>query len=185
MNHLTHDVEDWDGHPDDRAGIIAHLTTHPEHAWRYPPGYDFGDTTGLAWAVTHRRHHEATPAADVPQPEEPNVNDCPQAGKRIASGHWQDWADLASVYRAGADRARGWIMNNDRQQDAEILDAQADRCDEIARERDGLPPVEHDHPHDDGNRLMHRHRHSHAAGETSHVDHQHADVPGPWRRLTP
>jgi hypothetical protein len=65
QNHLTHDVEDWGGNPDDRAGIIAHLSQHPEHAWRYPPGFDFGDATGLAWAVTHRRHHEATPAPIV------------------------------------------------------------------------------------------------------------------------
>jgi hypothetical protein len=81
----------------------------------------------------------------------------------------QDWYDLASVYRAGADRARGWVMNIDRQQDADILDAQADRCEEIARERDGLPPVEHDHyhRHADG-KLLHRHPHRHQAGATDH-----------------
>lgn len=48
---------------------------------------------------------------------------------------WKDWQDLASVYRAGADRARQWEFNADRQQDAEVLEAQAKRCEEIAEER--------------------------------------------------
>lgn len=87
----------------------------------------------------------------------------------------QDWADLASVYRAGAERARGWPYNNDRQQDAEILEVQADRCDEIARERNGLPPADHVHDHvhtdpdDPQHRLRHRHRHSHGRGQTEHT----------------
>lgn len=87
----------------------------------------------------------------------------------------QDWADLASVYRAGADRARGWPFNNDRQQDSGILEAQADRCDEIARRRDGNPPVTHEHEHEhwsgegrDRRKIIHRHEHTHASGETGH-----------------
>jgi hypothetical protein len=89
----------------------------------------------------------------------------------------QDWADLASVYRAGAARARGWVNNGSRQQDADILEAQADRCAEIARERDGNPPVEHDHDHihagPDGQRLRHRHPHPHDEGGTEHDGHRH------------
>lgn len=49
----------------------------------------------------------------------------------------QDWRDLGSVYRAGARRAKQWSHNTDRQQDAEILEAQADRCDQIAGREDG------------------------------------------------
>jgi hypothetical protein len=49
-----------------------------------------------------------------------------------------DWIDLASVYQAGADRARRWSRNSDRQQDADILEAQADRCKQIAAERNDL-----------------------------------------------
>jgi hypothetical protein len=92
----------------------------------------------------------------------------------------QDWADLATVYQAGSDRARGWSGNPDRQQDAEILEAQADRCREIAREREGNPPAEHEHYHyhtspDGTDRLMHRHPHTHGRGET---DHDHGHPPG-------
>jgi hypothetical protein len=47
----------------------------------------------------------------------------------------EDWLNFASVYRAGADRARGWSLNNDRQQDAAVLDAMADRCEYLAGER--------------------------------------------------
>jgi hypothetical protein len=68
QNHLTHPVEDWGGLPT-RDTIIAHLSTHPEHAWRYPAGYDFGPpiadgTTGLDWAARHRKHHLASPEAE-------------------------------------------------------------------------------------------------------------------------
>jgi ABC-type Zn2+ transport system substrate-binding protein/surface adhesin len=90
----------------------------------------------------------------------------------------QDWADLATVFRAGADRSRDWTMNTERQQNAEILDAQADRCEEIARDRAGNPPVTHTHYHgyiEDGRPLKHRHEHSHADGETDH-DHYHEPV---------
>jgi hypothetical protein len=97
----------------------------------------------------------------------------------------KDWQDLASVYRAGADRARGWTFNGDRQQDAEILDAQAGRCEEIARERDGNPPVVHDHPHRHislaGKQLLHQHRHAHGRARTDHdpdpAGHQHERDP--------
>jgi hypothetical protein len=84
----------------------------------------------------------------------------------------QDWYDLASVYQAGAERVRGWQFNTDRLQEAEVLEAQADRCREIARERDGNPSVSHDHDHmhtgPDGDQLRHRHRHWHASGATDH-----------------
>jgi hypothetical protein len=95
----------------------------------------------------------------------------------------QDWADLATVFRAGADRSRGWTMNRERQQNAEILDAQADRCEEIARYRAGNPPVTHIHYHgyiEGGRPMTHRHEHSRAAGET---DHDHGHHPGPARSL--
>jgi hypothetical protein len=39
---------------------------------------------------------------------------------------------LAEVYEAGAKCARGWCFNIDRQQDAEILEAQASKAREIA-----------------------------------------------------
>jgi hypothetical protein len=103
----------------------------------------------------------------------------------------KDWQDLASVYRAGAGRARGWSLNSDRQQDAEILDAQADRCDEIARERDGYPLVSHDHPHlhtdpGSGQRLSHRHKHTHNVGKVAHNGHRHERDPfGPLPPLFP
>lgn len=94
----------------------------------------------------------------------------------------KDWQDMASVFRAGAGRARGWFLNSDRQQDAEILDAQADRCDEIARERDGYPPAVHEHPHThagagQGGPLRHRHEHEHLVGETEHNGHWHERDP--------
>jgi hypothetical protein len=97
----------------------------------------------------------------------------------------QDWTDLASVYQAGSDRARGWAFNTDRQQEAEILEAQADRCREIARERQGNPPTDHVHYHfhvspDGKDRLMHRHLHAHGEGETEHEGHEH-DEYGPGR----
>ena len=80
----------------------------------------------------------------------------------------KDWQDLASVYRAGAGRARGWSHNSAMQQQAEVLDAQAGRFDEIARERDGNPPAVHEHPHahmgPDGQRLSHQHKHAHGRG---------------------
>lgn len=97
----------------------------------------------------------------------------------------KDWQDLASVFRAGAGRARGWVWNSDRQQDAEILDAQADRCDEIARERDGNPPAVHEHPHAhtglDGQRLRHQHKHAHGRGRTDHD----LDPVGHWHERDP
>lgn len=94
---------------------------------------------------------------------------------------WLDWNDLASVYRAGADRARGWSHNSGMQQHAEILEAQADRCDEIARERQGNPPVTHTHGHYHGeghSTLLHRHPHDHAAGDTVHDGHEHEPAAG-------
>jgi hypothetical protein len=45
---------------------------------------------------------------------------------------------MASVYQAGADRSRDWSMNLERQQQAEILVAQADRCTQIAFQREPL-----------------------------------------------
>jgi hypothetical protein len=96
-----------------------------------------------------------------------------------------DWYDLASVYRAGADRARGWCFNGDRQQDADILEAQADRCEEIGRERDGNPPVVHDHDHfhtgPDGKRLRHQHKHSHGKSRADHDP----DPTGHWHQRDP
>jgi hypothetical protein len=93
----------------------------------------------------------------------------------------EDWSDLGRVFRAGAGRARGWVFNNDMQQQAEILDAQADQCEEIARERDGYPLVLHDHRHEhtgpDGQRISHRHWHEHEAGGTGHDGHPHARDP--------
>jgi hypothetical protein len=50
----------------------------------------------------------------------------------------QDWQDLASVYRAGADESRQWVYNASRKQDADVLDAQAGRCEEIAAGRNTL-----------------------------------------------
>jgi hypothetical protein len=47
----------------------------------------------------------------------------------------QDWLDMASVYRAGAERSRQWSYNASRQQDAEVLEAQAERCEQIAAGR--------------------------------------------------
>jgi hypothetical protein len=47
----------------------------------------------------------------------------------------QDWLDLASVYDAGAKRSRQWSYNIERQQQAEVLDAMAERCREIAASR--------------------------------------------------
>jgi hypothetical protein len=97
----------------------------------------------------------------------------------------RDWAGLASVYRAGAERSRGWPFNADRQQDAEVLEAQADRCDEIARDQDGNPPVTHSHQHThhtpSGN-VTHQHRHHHRQDETAH-DHEY--TPGELSRLWP
>lgn len=91
----------------------------------------------------------------------------------------QDWRNMASVFRAGADRAYGWVFNTDRIQDGDILEAQAGRCEEIARELDGNPAVEHDHDHDHfhtgengdiGHRYRHAHKHSHGDGENEHDD---------------
>ena len=95
----------------------------------------------------------------------------------------KDWSDLASVYRAGAKRARGWVLNSAMQQHAEVLETQADRCDEIARERDGNPLVVHEHYHYYGqgrDRVLHLHKHEHAAGETGHEP-----GTGHWHALPP
>jgi hypothetical protein len=92
----------------------------------------------------------------------------------------QDWSDLGLVFRAGAHRARGWSFNADRQQDADILDAQADQCMEIARDRDGNPPVTHIHDHEHGTgkgREQHRHVHDHEDGETTHEGHYNEPAP--------
>jgi hypothetical protein len=48
----------------------------------------------------------------------------------------EDWRDLASVYKAGAASARQWSHNTGKQQDAEILEAQAERCEQVAAERE-------------------------------------------------
>jgi hypothetical protein len=75
---MTHDVDDWGDNPADRAGIIAHLSAHPEHARRYPSGFTTVGTSGLELAVIHRRYHEDGMAdQQVERPEEPNVNDPP------------------------------------------------------------------------------------------------------------
>lgn len=92
----------------------------------------------------------------------------------------KDWQDMASVFRAGAGRARGWVLNSAMQQQAEVLDAQADQCMEIARDRDGNPLVTHIHYHEHGigpARQLHRHVHEHAAGETAHEGHWHEPAP--------
>jgi hypothetical protein len=47
----------------------------------------------------------------------------------------RDWAGLASVYRAGAESTRDWTLNKDLQAHARMLDAMADRCDELADDR--------------------------------------------------
>lgn len=105
----------------------------------------------------------------------------------------QDWRNMGSVFRAGSRRAAGWVYNSDRQQDAEILQAQAERCEEIARELDGNPAAEHDHDHFHegengkiGHRYRHAHAHHHGDGENEHDDpakggHRHE----PMGRLSP
>ena len=45
-----------------------------------------------------------------------------------------DWRRMARVYRAGAKCARQWDFNTCKQQDADILTAQARECDNIADE---------------------------------------------------
>jgi hypothetical protein len=84
----------------------------------------------------------------------------------------QDWANLASVFRAGQERAAGWSSNTAMIQHAAILEAQADRCEAIARELDGFPPVEHDHYHvhltDGTHSYTHAHAHAHGQGENGH-----------------
>jgi len=84
----------------------------------------------------------------------------------------QDWQNLGSVFRAGSERARGWCFNSDRQPDADIAEAQAGQCEEIARELDGNPAIVHDHGHfhdgangDTGHRYRHAHAHSHGDGD--------------------
>lgn len=98
----------------------------------------------------------------------------------------QDWQDLASVFRAGAERARGWSHNTAMQLQAEVLDTQADRCDEIARDRDGNPPVVHTHYHLHGTgsgRRLHRHKHAHDRGRTDHDEHPAGHWHEPERKL--
>ena len=89
----------------------------------------------------------------------------------------KDWLDLASVFRAGAERAFGWSHNSAMQIHAEVLETQADRCDEIARERDGNPLIaSHNHYHYHGtgrDRSIHLHPHEHLAGKTEHDGHWH------------
>jgi len=48
---------------------------------------------------------------------------------------YQDWLDLASVYKAGAKRSRGSAFNADRQTEADVLEVMAERCEEIAAAR--------------------------------------------------
>lgn len=94
-----------------------------------------------------------------------------------------DWYLWSTVYRAGAERARAWPMNSDMQNQAEVLEAQAERCEEIAREQTGNPAVTHGHLHlhpsaepgEPG--LEHRHSHEHAEGEASHAAHEHEPLP--------
>jgi hypothetical protein len=87
----------------------------------------------------------------------------------------RDWQDFASVYRAGAERAAGWSHNTAMVQHTAVLERQADRCEEIAPDRDGNPPVVHDHDHfhtdpdDPQHRLRHHDRHSHGRGQTEHT----------------
>lgn len=67
--------------------------------------------------------------------------DLDYANERLAEGPADSdtFADLASVFRAGARIHRQYSDNTDRQQDAEALDAQAKRCEEIALERNRRP----------------------------------------------
>ena len=53
----------------------------------------------------------------------------------------RDWQDMASVYRAGADKSRQRVMNIDRCQEAEVLGAMADRCEEVARSKNWELPL--------------------------------------------
>lgn len=46
------------------------------------------------------------------------------------------FTELAEVYEAGAKCSRGWLLNYDRQGDAEVLEAQAKKCREIADRHD-------------------------------------------------
>lgn len=100
----------------------------------------------------------------------------------------QDWADLGTVYRAGADRARGWEFNAAMQIQARVLEYQAEQCDVIARERAGWPAVDHDdeHYHERaGRRILHRHPH-HRPADVSHHGHDHERDPfAPPESLAP
>jgi len=49
--------------------------------------------------------------------------------------NYQDWRDLASVFRAGAAKSRHFAPDLEREEDAVVFDAMADRCDEIAAGR--------------------------------------------------
>ena len=40
---------------------------------------------------------------------------------------------IAEVLEAGAAKSRQWILNPDRQQDADVLEAMADKARELAR----------------------------------------------------
>ena len=97
QNHLTHPDSDWGSLRHDRDAIISHLSTHPEHAWRYPAGYDFGSpmgegTTGLDWAAAHRRHHQATPAEDERDRRgyDPAGLPRPQTAPRVSDAAYRD-----------------------------------------------------------------------------------------------
>jgi hypothetical protein len=48
----------------------------------------------------------------------------------------KDWRDMASVFLAGAERQRQYCYNTERQQQAESLEAQARRCEQLAAENE-------------------------------------------------
>lgn len=49
-----------------------------------------------------------------------------------------DWDDLSTVYQAGADSLRGYIGNIQDQHQADSLEAMAERCHQVAVERNTL-----------------------------------------------
>lgn len=100
----------------------------------------------------------------------------------------QYWLDMASVYMAGAVRSRGWVYNIERQQQAEVLEAMAARCVELAegpearaeREKaERQSPVPSGSPlrcqvfmvHDSANPTRCRLHREHVLDDTDHLDH--------------
>jgi hypothetical protein len=56
----------------------------------------------------------------------------------------QDWRDLASVYRAGEKTTWGWMGNHAAPVLGSALGAMADRCEEIALEKNSARMREED-----------------------------------------